>query len=418
MFKISVMELVICLSEVIDLMSEEIRDHHKRVACGTYQLAQACGITGEERRDLVIAAALHDIGGLSLQARKSAALHFEDTNSHAEKGYKLLSVFEPFHNVSNLIRYHHTQWNYGKGVEVNGAPVNSGSQIILLADRISVMLTPGIHTLTQVKNITSKVVEKNDVIYNPELVETFEKIASKDAFWLNIMSQSFYDTIMEELKSDDIILSGLYMEELLALLSNIIDFRSIFTTMHSKGVSSVGERLAVLMGLSEEDCNTIRVAALLHDIGKLAIPTEILDKPGPLSEYERDIIRTHSYYTDRVLSNLSGFEKVQKWASSHHESLNGRGYPNCYQEDELPLGAKIMKVADIFVALMEDRPYREGMNTEQALGILSKMIESGEVEGSVVAVLVTNINSIEELRYNTALTVARQYKKFSEAGAS
>ncbi len=415
MLTVSVMELVVCLSEVIDLMSEEIRDHHKRVACAAYQLAEACGIDGEARRDLVIAAALHDIGGLSLQARKIAALHFEDTNSHAEKGYKLLSVFEPFQDIATQIRYHHTQWNHGKGVDQQGQPIQLESQILLMADRIAVMLTPGIQVLTQVRSVTAKVLEKKGSVYKPELVDVFQGIAPREAFWLNIVSPGFYESMMDSLKQHDMVLSGSHMEKMLDLISNIIDFRSVFTTMHSKGVAIVAEKLACLLDFSEQDCNTIRMAALLHDIGKLAIPTEILDKPGPLSEYERDIIRTHSYYTGRVLASLRGFEKVQRWAASHHENPNGRGYPYGYGEADLCLGSKIMKVADIFVALMEDRPYRKGMHTQETMGILKAMVELQEVDLGVVDVLIDNIQAIEALRCSAALEADQEYKKFSES---
>lgn len=415
MFKISVMELVVCLSEVIDLMSEEIRDHHKRVACGAYLLAEACGITGEERRDIVIAAALHDIGGLSLEARKTAALHFEDTNSHAEKGYKLLSGFAPFRTIATLVRYHHAHWNHGKGTQADGSPIALGSQIILMADRIAVTLTPGILALTQAQLATDKIVSQSGAAYRPELVEAFLEVAPRDIFWLNTMSQSFYDSIMGELKSHDIILSGEYLDAMLDLLSNIIDFRSAFTMMHSRGVSIVAEKLAALMGLSKDDCYTMRVAALLHDIGKLAIPSEILDKPGPLDEHERAIMRTHSYYTDKVLSSLSGFAKVQQWAASHHEKLNGHGYPYGYHAEELTLGARIIKVADIFVALVEDRPYRKGMKPDEIIDILHTMIDDHEVEKNIVTTLFANMEIFEELLHATSREAALEYSRFSSA---
>ncbi len=413
MFTISVLELVVCLSEVIDLMSEEIRDHHKRVACGAYQLAEACGIEGEARRDLVIAAALHDIGGLSLGARKTAALHFEDTNSHAEKGYKLLAGFEPFKNTANLVRHHHTKWNEGRGLDEDGKPVCLGSQIILLADRISVMLSPGILALTSAPEITEKILAQSGSIYRPELVERFAGIAHKDAFWLNFVSSNFYESIMTELKTQDIVLSGVHLDAMLALISNIIDFRSVFTTMHSKGVSIVAETLARIMGLSEDDCNAMRVAALLHDIGKLAVPTEILDKPGPLSAYERSVIRTHSYYTDHVLASLSGFAQIQKWAASHHESLNGLGYPRGHGETELEAGETIIKVADIFVALTEDRPYRKGMDAAKTFAILHEMAQKREVSITVVQCLEAHSQNILELLHSAELKAAHEYSEFS-----
>ena len=410
--KISVTELVICLSEVIDLMCEEIRDHHKRVACGAYQLACACGIEGELRRDIVIAAALHDIGGLSLEARKTAALHFEDTNSHAEKGYKLLSVFEPFGQIATIVRYHHTKWNYGKGVESDGQPVSLESQIVLMADRIAVSLSPGISLLNQVEEVKKTILDQEGNSFRPELVEAFVQEAKRDAFWLNIMSQGFYDNVMESLREHDIVLSDMYLSDMLELISNIIDFRSAFTATHSKGVAVVAYSLARLMQMSEEDCNRIKVAALLHDIGKLAVPTEILEKPSQLTGYERDIIRTHSYYTDRVLSYLRGFGKIREWAAAHHENPNGKGYPFAFTREDLSLGCSILKVADIFVALMEDRPYRKGMSIDEAMGILNDMSDSNEIDAKVWSVLFSNIKEINELRAAEEQRVKMSYDRF------
>lgn len=412
MVKLSVLELVVCVSEVIDLMSEEIRDHHKRVACGAYQLCLAMGIEGEELRDIVIAAALHDIGGLSLEARKCAALHFEDTNSHAEKGYKLLSEFALFENVATIVRYHHAKWDYGKGTQIDGAPLQLGSQIILMADRVAVTLTPGINTLNQANHIVEMVQDNEGSVYMPELVEAFVQASQKDAFWLNIMSADYYERIMGKLKKYDILLEDSHLDEMLNLLSNIVDFRSVFTTVHSKGVAAVAQEIAMLMGQSAEDCYLIKVAGLLHDIGKLAIPTEIIEKPGPLSEYERDVIRTHSYFTDKVVSRLSGLEKVRSWAANHHENLNGMGYPFGRAEEELLLGSRIMKVADVFVALTENRPYREGMPADKALKIMQQMVEEGEIDPIVLDVLVKNVVPINTLRAEVEKIAAKKYEDF------
>lgn len=393
-------------------MCEEIRDHHKRVACASYQLASVIGIEGEQRRNIVIAAALHDIGGLTMEARKCAALHFEDTNSHAEKGYKLLSVFKPFTEIATIVRYHHTKWNYGKGVEKDGSPLSIESQIVLLADRVSVSLNPGIHLLNQVPEVKENIFAQEGKTFQPELLDVFREISNKDAFWLNIMSQNFYDTIMKEIQTYDIVVSEEHLDEMLDLISNIIDFRSSFTATHSKSVAAVAAKLAQLIQMSPQDCHSIKVAALLHDIGKLAIPTEILEKPGPLTSYERDIIRTHSYYTEQVLEFLSGFDQINQWASTHHESPNGTGYPYSYTNQDLNAGSLILKVADIFVALMENRPYRSGMTTEQAMSILTGMAQNNDVDQTIVAVLAENIDQVNLLREKAETRANLEYNEF------
>lgn len=417
MNKVSLIELMFCISDVLDLISDEVKDHHKRVACAAYYLAEAMQIDENNKRDIVLAAALHDIGGLSLNDRLSTIFGFEDSTLHAEKGYKLLSVFEPFENVANIVRYHHTIWNYGKLVDIKkNALLNfpEGSQIVLMADRISVMLNQGIHVLNQASGIREIISEQENKIYNPHLVAAFMKISQKDSFWLDIISQTLNDLFAAKLKMNDIYFTDSNLTGIMELISSIIDFRSFFTATHSRGVSAVAEALAKLVKFSESDSQTMKMAGLVHDIGKLAVPVEILEKNGSLNEYERDIIRTHAYYTDRVLSHVSGFNTIREWASSHHESLNGQGYPFGLCSDELSLGARIMKVADIYAALMEDRPYRKGMDIEKALAILNSMSANAELDGGIVSILSENSKYISELLHSEVQTAGLMYKKFLE----
>lgn len=114
--------------------------------------------------------------------------------------------------------------------------------------------------------------------------------------------------------------------ELTKIFANIIDFRNPFTATHSAGVAKTAEKLAELAGFSENECKMMLVAGYLHDLGKLAVSKSILDKPGNLDPGERNVIRSHAFYTYRLLQAIKGFEIINKWASFHHEKLNGKGY--------------------------------------------------------------------------------------------
>lgn len=138
------------------------------------------------------------------------------------------------------------------------------------------------------------------------------------------------------------------------------------------------------------------MAGNLHDIGKLAVPTEILDKPGKLTPQEMFIIRQHPYYTHRILSTVPGLETVNTWASLHHKRLDGRGYP--FRPRELPLGSRIIAVADIFTAITENRPYRRGMDRLQCLAVLDQLVAEGAIDGDVVAVLRHDFDQIHHIR--------------------
>jgi len=121
------------------------------------------------------------------------------------------------------------------------------------------------------------------------------------------------------------------------------------------------DRNARAGGFNEEQLGLIETAAFLHDLGKLAIPSEIIEKRGKLTADEWFIMRSHAYYTHKVLDEIDIFRVINSWASLHQERLNGSGYPFGRKNGESPMGARIITIADIFTALTEDRPYRAGM---------------------------------------------------------
>ena len=128
----------------------------------------------------------------------------------------------------------------------------------------------------------------------------------------------------------------------------------------------------MLMGFSAWECQLIRVAGNLHDLGKLAVPAEILEKSGQLTDAEYNLIKGHSFYTYHILEAIDELEIITAWAAFHHERLDGSGYPFQISGDQLSLPARIVAVADVFTAITEDRPYRVGMDPDQALSVLRK----------------------------------------------
>jgi HD-GYP domain-containing protein (c-di-GMP phosphodiesterase class II) len=140
------------------------------------------------------------------------------------------------------------------------------------------------------------------------------------------------------------------------LFRHIIDFKSSFTATHTARVSACAEIMSKLFGLTELEVSMMRIAGNFHDLGKLMIPNSILEKPGRLSKDEFNIIKSHTYYTYRILKSIGGLERITDWAAFHHEKLNGEGYPFHLDYSKLDIGSRIMAVSDIFVALREDRP--------------------------------------------------------------
>jgi putative nucleotidyltransferase with HDIG domain len=162
----------------------------------------------------------------------------------------------------------------------------------------------------------------------------------------------------------------------LTALARAIDAKSPWTAGHSERVTSISLKIGKILGLSHEEINTLRRGGLLHDLGKIGVPPEILDKPGKLTEEEEKIMRQHSELGARILEPISAYAEVIPMVLQHHERFSGAGYPNGIVGRAISLGARIFAVADSFDAMTSDRPYRKAMDRERAIEIIKQ--ESGK----------------------------------------
>ncbi|MGM0470656.1 MAG: HD-GYP domain-containing protein [Bacillota bacterium] len=416
---VSLFEMIMCLSDAMDLVSTVVNGHHKRVAYIATTIAKEFGLSAEEQRHITIAGALHDVGAFSLQDRLNA-LEFEildyseelGLSKHAELGYCLIKNFEPFYKIAPLIRYHHLYWGHGAGREFCDHSVPLASHILHLADRIEVLLDTDREILGQVAEIKEDIAKRKGEQFHPQLVAAFNQVAGREAFWFDIISGAIDHILAEKLKRVEISLNLTGLHDLAKLFSQIIDFRSRFTASHSSGVAAVATKLANYAGLSTYDQRVMKVAGYLHDLGKLAVPPEILEKKGGLTDKEFNIMKQHVYYTYHTLDRVEGLARINQWAALHHERINGQGYPFHYQDEDLSLGSRIMAVADVFTAISEDRPYRAGMDKEQILDVLEDMVANRGLDEELVTLLVDNFQQINKLRQRTQQRETEEYKDF------
>lgn len=150
---------------------------------------------------------------------------------------------------------------------------------------------------------------------------------------------------------------------ILCIISTL-EARDPYTSHHSSRVAEMTEKICDLLNLAEEEKETYHIAAHLHDIGKIGIRDSVLLKEGKLSDEEWEIMKSHSVQGYNILKNVKSFEEVAKIVRSHHERFDGKGYPDGLKGEEIPLGARIIAVADSIDAMISDRPYRKGMDLE------------------------------------------------------
>lgn len=157
----------------------------------------------------------------------------------------------------------------------------------------------------------------------------------------------------------------------LAMIAQAIDAKDPYTARHSKNVSNIAVRLARAMGLSEVDVRKIRVAALMHDIGKVGVGGNIIRKPGKLDAREGEAMRQHPVISAEIMSPGEFLGEAAEIVRHHHEHIDGSGYPDGLKGADIPLGSRVVLVADAFDALTTDRPYRKGRSKSEALEVIS-----------------------------------------------
>lgn len=394
-------DIAYALSRALDLVNPLINNHHQRVAFIAGSLAKEAGCSETEIENVILASLLHDIGVVvekEFHELVTVEEKYENELCHVLVGSYLLSGFKLFPELSMLVKYHHTPYGAKTNPLSDTDEIPELSYIIHLADRIDILLDRGIPALNQRKDVIKAISKGAKQKFHPEHFAAFLRLADKEHFWFDIEEQEKYPLIKYNFHFSHINLNLDGMLDTAKLLSRIIDFRCVFTATHSAGVAAVAHKIAELAGMSENDCKAAMIAGYLHDIGKLAIPSEILYKQGKLTEEEIRTLRKHPYYTYSILNSFQIFDQIKDWAAFHHEHLDGSGYPFHLTAARICIGARILAVSDIFTALTEERPYRQGESAESLFMMLDQMAEKKELDSEIASLVKDNFDDINKAR--------------------
>jgi putative two-component system response regulator len=175
-------------------------------------------------------------------------------------------------------------------------------------------------------------------------------------------------------------------EGMITTLALTIEARDKHTSGHCERLARYALAVGEALGADRATLRALRLGGYLHDLGKIAIPDDILLKPGPLDDGERERIRTHPAVGADLMVGMKSLEAVRPIVRHHHERWNGSGYPDRLEGERIPLGARIISVVDVFDSLHTARPYRAALSREAALSIVKRETESGFWDPSVVAV--------------------------------
>ena len=398
--KVDIRLVIHALSDALDLVGINDTHHGKRVGVMAVEILRHLGESHATQDRIFDAGLLHDIGVSSTDLHHQLVDDFdwEGSHGHAVFGAHLLESFGPLANLGPIVRYHHTHW---KDLQDHYGEDERLSNLIFMTDRIDVLAAVAMlnnQLLDCVPTIRQRIAKNTGDMFDPVWVKAFMEISQSDAFWLTLEPDSIRDTLDRLAKATaPAETTQETLRGLATLFSHVVDAKSRFTVEHSEGVARVAHFLGECAGLDEETSGKMEIAGYLHDIGKLKIPDALLEKTGPLDAHERRQMACHAYETYRILSRIPGFEDIAQWAAFHHEIPDGEGYPFRLKGQALPIEARLIRAADIFQSMSQDRPYRHALPAEAVLEHMKGLTNNGKLDSAIFKILSDHLAEIYAL---------------------
>lgn len=377
------------LSVALDYVEAEIVNiepyHGKRVAYLTDRMAIAAGMDYETRYALTQAAGFHDCA-LSEYMHDELGKKFNEQymEAHCRAGEEKLAKLPFYRNVEKSVLYHHECADGTGAFRMTAENTPMTAQLIHLADNVDIKFPLYHYESGMVEDIVEWVKSEEGKLFSSEAIDIFCK--------------SITDQVLQEIKGENAktIFEGLIpdrtkevstevFKDMASIFADITDYKSHFTWNHSQGIAEKAEAMGQFYGYDKETCDKLFVAGALHDVGKLLISNDILEKPGKLTSDEYKEIQNHALGTWDMLKGIRGIEDITRWAARHHEKLDGSGYPFGMTGEQLDSNDRLLACLDIYQALVEERPYKAGLSHEEAIGILRKMGNEGQLDNGVIS---------------------------------
>lgn len=394
---LSLNKFLFSISFALDLAESEIKctssKHSKRVAYICLKISDILGLSNEEKFDLCSYSLLHDNGLIESYCNftmKEENNKFEDYfeivnfSEHCIIGENNIKEFPFLSSQKNIILYHHENFDGSGLFGKKGNEIPIFAQLISFADILDTNFDLTSICYEKKEQINDFVVENKGKLFSKDIVEAYQKIADSFLFWGDLEYFDETNPLEKILPDFSIEVSLETFLSITKIFSKIIDGKSKFTAKHSTDLEEKSLKLVEYFGFDDETKLKIQIASNLHDIGKLGTPNSILDKEGGLTQKELFEVKKHAYLTHTILSKIDNFSDITKWASSHHERLDGSGYPFGLTQNELGFEERIVSCLDFYQALVEDRPYRKSMAHDEAMILLRKNLSDFDIDVEIV----------------------------------
>ncbi len=385
MLKIKLGQLLNSLSFALDAAENRYFNHSRRTAYIAYHIAKEMELDEIDIIDSYFISLIHDIGMAGYLSKYSVSHIHNDFNlrkKHCHIGYEIVEKVPYISKKKDYLLYHHERYDGRGPYGLKGEEIPLVAQIIHLADHFELFYLRQEEELNKLKDIDSvyKWIGKyRNKMFSNRLCDALLYALKRDKFWFDLTNSNI-NTVLQLIEPERDILIGIEdLHKISEAFSILIDLKSRFTYKHSQVISNITSKFTSFLGYNPLMIEKLTIAADLHDIGKFVVPISIIEKPDKLTSEEFLTMKSHAYYTKLILKQIDGIEDIAEWAGNHHEKLNGSGYPEKLDESTLTKEDQIIAIADIFQALIEDRPYRKGMSVKEALNILDSMTKKGEL---------------------------------------
>lgn len=355
--------------------------HGKRVAYLCLLMGKKLQLNDQQMSDLVGCAILHDNGLTEYYKYEDNASDQEILKIHCVVGEENISAIPFFEDVKNVIKYHHELPNGQGPFHQLSKDTPLYSQLIHIADWVDIQYDFNHMNQLEFIEMIEKVKSLENKIFTSHIIDIFiHSITYEDII---IAKNNLNQLLKENVHNIYHDFSTSQMLRICQLFARIIDSKSPHTKMHSIGVATKVSQMALYYGCDEEMTLNLFFAGAMHDIGKLVIDRDILEKPAQLTDQEYTYMQTHAYYTYKILSEMD-LGDIVHWSSFHHEKLDGSGYPFGKVASELDFYDRLMACCDIYQALTERRPYKEALSHEKSIEIMRNMVSMNKIDGRIV----------------------------------
>ena len=380
------MSLHAIIRRILSELNGQIVDHGERMAYMYLKMTQYRNIPDSGHvENMMLAYFAHDIGAYKTEKFLDLlSFDVKNTLEHCIYGYLFMKYFSPVGDDAEAILYHHTV--YADRAKYNSTRLDDGILMHLL-DRADILNMKG-DSAEDIVRVLEKGAGSN---FNPQDVEDFIKADEKYHIIESLKDGTYKVDVMNYLDDED--RTARLVGPIVDMLAYEVDFLSEQTVVHTITLTILAEILGRKLGLSDEEIWETRAAARIHDLGKIKIPISILEKAGRLTPEEFAVMKKHILYTEIIIGDIVP-RKIVRIAVRHHERLDGTGYPRGLTGKELTVQERLLAVADMASALMQRRSYKEAMDKQTVVSILSDEADRGRLDADIVNTLIEDYDEI------------------------